>query len=306
MAEASVPHGGGAAIAILMTCHNRREKTLAALVSLQRQHDLPPGTSVRVHLVDAGSSDGTAAAVAEHFPHVEVAAAPPDVFWGEGMRIASRNSCRPGLPDWNYQLWLNDDVQLADHALAHLLSTARQVGCGAVVVGAVRSLDGTRTTYSGRRLRGPSRRRLRGLDLLVVEPTGRPEPCDTYNGNVVLVPRSVRQRVGDIDPRFRHGMGDYDHGFRVRKVGIGVFVTPRHVGSCDTNPPLTGSREPGISMREALRRVTSQRELPCRQWWAYCSRHLWPWAPVLMISPYVRTALRSAVRRPPRLGPEVT
>ncbi|MFF9869587.1 glycosyltransferase family 2 protein [Streptomyces sp. NPDC013953] len=261
--------------------------TTSALAALAEQHGLPEGTAVRTYLVDAGSTDGTAWAVRAAYPEVQVTTVGSDVYWGHGMRIASRASRRPDEPEWDYQLWLNDDVTLDGDALALLLETARAVGSGKVVVGAVRARDGLRTTYSGRR----------GRDFALVEPTGRPEPCDTYNGNVVLLPRAVWERVGDIDEVFRHGMGDYDHGLRARRAGIPAYVTPRHVGICDYGPPLTGSREPGIGVREALRRVTSQRELPPRQWWVYCLRHSWPWAPLLMFSPYAKTAARAAVRR---------
>ncbi|WSJ91197.1 glycosyltransferase [Streptomyces sp. NBC_01304] len=275
-------------LAVLMTSHNRCETTLSAIEALDRQSGLPEGTAVDIYLVDAGSSDGTPDAVRRLHPGVHLMSVGSDVFWGQGMRIASRNSRGAGSPHFTHQLWLNDDVELATDALAHLLVTAEQVGEDAVVVGAVHARgDHGHTTYSGRR----------GRALHLVEPTGRPEPCDTYNGNVVLIPRAVRERVGDIDRRFRHGMGDYDHGFRARKAGVPAYVAPRHVGACDTNPPLTGSHEPGIGVREALRRVTSVRELPTRAWWAYCLRHGWPWAPVHMVSPYVRTVVRAGVGR---------
>ncbi|MFG2824437.1 glycosyltransferase family 2 protein [Kitasatospora sp. NPDC048365] len=281
-----------------MTCHNRRDKTVAALSALRRQRGLPTGSALSVHLVDAGSGDGTAQAVAERFPEVELVGVGPDVFWGEGMRLASRSSRRAGMPDWDRQLWLNDDVELADDALAQLLETSAQVGPDAIVVGPLHSSDGTRTTYSGRRRTLP-RWHPRGHTLELVDPAGRPEPCDTCNGNVVLVPRAVHDRLGDIDGRFKHSMGDFDYGLRARRAGIPIYVASRYVGACDTNPLLSGSREPGIGPREALRRVLSQRELPPRQWWAYCRRHLWPWAPLLMIAPYVKTVLL-AIRRPAR------
>ncbi|MBC9714427.1 glycosyltransferase family 2 protein [Streptomyces sp. TRM66268-LWL] len=267
-----------------MTSHNRCATTLSALDSLKRQCDLSAGTELQIHLVDAGSTDGTPEAVRRHHPDVALMSVGDDVFWGHGMRIASRNSRGADRPPFTHQLWLNDDVVLDDDALAHLLTVGHQEP-GAVVVGAVH--DGERTTYSGRR--GP------GLDL--VEPTGRPEPCDTYNGNVVLIPSAVRARVGDVDKRFPHGMGDYDHGFRVRKAGIPAVVAPRHIGRCRRNPPLTGSREPGIGPREALRRLASTRELPPRAWWRYCLRHTGYRAPVLMMSPYVKTLVRAGVGR---------
>lgn len=279
-------------LAVLMTCHNRREKTLAALESLERQRELPPGTRIRVHLVDAGSTDGTGEAVRERFPEVDLFRTGTDVFWGTGTLIASRRSRIAGGPAWSHQLWLNDDVRLAGDAVAILLAAARQVGDDAIVVGAVTSGDGSRTTYSGRRLRGPSRWHPRGHHLRLVEPTGEPEPCDTYNGNVVLVSRAASDRAGDVDRGFRHGMGDYDHGFRAARAGVRAYVAGRHVGVCEANPPLSGSREPGIGVAEALRRRMSQRELPCGQWARYCGRHLWPWAPLLMFSPYVTTTLR--------------
>lgn len=286
-------------IAVLMTCHERREKTLAALASLRAQRGLPPGTEISVHLVDSASADGTAQAVAERFPDVDVVAVGPDVFWGEGMRLAAHRSRQATGPDWHHQLWLNDDVELADDALACLVETLARVGGRAIVAGPVRSRDGTRTTYSGRRGELP-RWHPRWHAFRLVEPTGRAEPCDTLNGNVVLVPRAVCDRLGGIDRRFKHSMGDFDYGLRAGRAGIPVYLAPRHIGTCDANAPLTGSREPGIGAREALRRLTSQRELPPRQWWAYCGRHLWPWAPVLMLWPYLATPLRAVVQRAPR------
>ncbi len=271
-------------VAVLMTSHNRRATTLSALAALDRQCGLPAGTTVHTYLVDAGSTDGTPEAVRRHHPDVRLMGVGDDVFWGRGMRIASRNSRSADGSSFTHQLWLNDDVRLDDDALGHLLTISRQEP-EAIVVGAVH--DGERTTYSGRR----------GRALELVEPTGRLEPCTTYNGNVVLIPRAARDLVGDIDKRFPHGMGDYDHGLRARKAGVPALVAPRHVGRCRANPPLSGSREPGIGVREALRRVTSVRELPPRAWWVYCLRHGWPWTPVHMVSPYVRVAVRALAAR---------
>ncbi|WP_240434998.1 glycosyltransferase [Streptomyces sp. YIM 130001] len=266
-----------------MTSHNRRAATLSALDSLARQRGLPPGTVVRVHFVDAGSTDGTPEAVRRAHPEAEVMTVAADVFWGHGMRIASRNSRAAGAATWTHQLWLGDAVTLDPDALAELLALDGKLGSRSVVVGALRSADGTRTTYSGRRGRA--------LDL--VEPTDAPEPCDTYNGKVVLVPYEVRALTGDIDAAFPHGMGDYDHGLRARRAGVRAYVAPGHLGVCDGGPPRADSREPGIGVREALRRVTSPRELPPRAWWLYCLRHGRPWTPFLMLAPYARTALRA-------------
>ncbi|MBK3542158.1 glycosyltransferase family 2 protein [Streptomyces sp. MBT60] len=287
-------------LAVLMTSHDRRARTLSALRALEEQRGLPAWTTLGVHLVDTGSTDGTPEAVRRCHPVVEVMSVGADVSRNQALRIASRNSRSggggggplggtPGGPShaWTHQLWLDDGVELFRDALATLLRTSEAAGSDAVVVGAVRNAYGD-TVYSGRR----------GRSLTLVEPGAhRPERCDTYDGRVVLVPRAVYDLVGDPDKVFRHRMGDYDHGWRARRAGVAAFVAPGHAGECVDGPAAPGSREPGIGVREALRRVTSVRELPPRQWWVYCLRHTWPWAPYLMVSPYARTAARATVGR---------
>ncbi|MET9493426.1 glycosyltransferase [Streptomyces sp. NPDC006552] len=246
-----------------MTTHNRRDTTLAALDALAAQRSLPAGTRVRVHLVDAGSTDGTAETVRRAHPGVQVTVVGADVHWGEGMRLASRNSRAAGRAEPTHQLWLDDGVLLAPDALAQLLDVSAALDEEAVVVGAVR-YEGA-TVHSGRR---------HGRALALVEPDGLPEPCDTYDGDVVLLPWGVRERVGDIDKVFRHGMGDYDHGFRARRAGVAAYVAPRHVGD-----------------RHLAHRPAP--ELPVWQWWVYCWRHTGVRAPVLMVAPYVVTVVRA-------------
>ncbi|WP_461080992.1 hypothetical protein [Streptomyces deserti] len=46
----------------------------------------------------------------------------------------------------------------------------------------------------------------------------------------------------------------------------------------------------------------SGRELPPRPPWGYCLRHCRPRAPLLMFSPYVKTAAPASVRRSPAGG----
>lgn len=234
-------------LAVLMTSHNRRARTLSALSALESQRGLPSHATLGVHLVDAGSTDGTPEAVRLLHPSVEVMSVGADVPRNRAMRIASRNSRsggggggshsgRPGGPShrWTHQLWLDDEVELFPDALAALLGTADTVGPGAVVVGAVLGAAGS-TVYSGRR----------GRSLTLVEPGGeRPEPCDTYDGRVVLLSRAVHELVGDTDKVFGHRMGDYDHGFRARRAGAPAFVAPSPVGVCAQGPdsPAPGSR----------------------------------------------------------------
>ena len=78
-------------IAALITCHNRKSKTIACLERLFQQA-LPLGVLLKVYLVDDGSTDGTAEAVREKFPSVSVISADGSLFWCRGMRLAWKHA----------------------------------------------------------------------------------------------------------------------------------------------------------------------------------------------------------------------
>ena len=67
-------------------------------------------------------------------------------------------------------------------------------------------------TYGGWRCargRGP-------LHMESVAPASEPTPCDTFNGNCVLVPAAAMRALDNLDPAFTHSMGDLDLGLRAR------------------------------------------------------------------------------------------
>ncbi len=149
-------------LAVLMTSHDRRARTLSALRALEEQRGLPAWTTLGVHLVDTGSTDGTPEAVRRRHPAVEVMSVGADVSRNQALRIASRNSRSggggggplggtPGGPShaWTHQLWLDDGVELFPDALATLLRTSEAAGSDAVVVGAVRNAYGDTVSPDG-------------------------------------------------------------------------------------------------------------------------------------------------------------
>ena len=74
-------------VAVVMITHNRRAEVLRSLGHLTRLPERP-----RVLVVDNGSTDGTAAAVAERFPQVEVLPAGGNL--GAAARRGRRNNPR--------------------------------------------------------------------------------------------------------------------------------------------------------------------------------------------------------------------
>lgn len=276
-------------IAAVMTVFNRRADTLACLRSLQQQP--PDGVRLTTFVVDDGSTDGTAAAVRTAFPDVRLLEGDGNLYWNGGMRMAFGAALAEGF---DLYWWLNDDVGLDSGALARLLDTAaalRADGRGpAIVVGAMRHPDDSRTTYGGvRRLD-----LLRPLDFSLVAPGNRPLPVETMNGNCVLIPREIAHVLGTIDRSYRQKMGDFDYGLRARREGFEVWLAPGTLGTCATHPPRRTDTQP---LWREIRRLWSVKELPPRPWLVFARRWAGPLWPVYWVSPYVRRTAGLLVER---------
>jgi GT2 family glycosyltransferase len=270
-------------IAVLLTCYNRREHTLACLDSIHA--NAVAGVSVNVYLVDDASTDGTAEAVAVAYPDVHVSVSSGDLFWGGGMRLAF-NRAVPASPD--FLLWINDDVTLYPDALARLLIASNAIPAEqrerSIVVGSSRDPITGETTYGGVERTD----RLRRMAFSLIEPKDTVQPCETMNGNIVLVPRSVYQILGNIDRRFTHAMGDYDYGLRAGVAGCHVFIAPGHLGTCRLNLAVGSFFDTQLSRRERIRLAFSPKGLPPAQWATLCRRYAGPLWPANALLPYVR------------------
>lgn len=203
-------------IAALLTCFNRKEKTLQCLKHL---FEIAPDTEV--YLVDDGSTDGTSDAIKQQFPQVNLIAGDGILFWNRGMHLAWQEAAKN---DYDFYLWLNDDVYLYDNFLQELLSVYNKFGKNSIVVGAVESKDKSQLLYGGY-----------DENLKFVSP-GEARKIIAFNGNIVLVSRDIFKKVGNLDNVFHHDLGDYDYGLRAAKQGVSAYITSRPVASGEKNP----------------------------------------------------------------------
>lgn len=284
-------------IAVLITSHNRREKTLACLQALLAS-SLPEGLTVEVFLVDDGSQDGTGEAVLAAFPAVHLLKGDGTLFWGGGMRMAfaAARLARPGA-----YLWLNDDTLLFPDALGRLAETwlsrkGKEPAC--ILVGATRDLAEPRTTYGGVR---KTSRWGRPRFQLIEDPVAEPALCEAMNGNCVFISAEAAEKVGELDPRFPHGMGDFDYALRARRAGVPVLLVPGWVGVCSKNPRSGSWRDGSLPIRERWKKLTGIKGLPPHAWWTFCWRHMGWYAPISFLSPYLRLVL-DTFQAPPKVG----
>ena len=107
-------------IAVLLTCHNRKTKTIACLSSFFKA-TIPTEYELDIFLMDDGSADGTGEAVIELFPQVKVLKGDGNLFWAGGMRLAWKTAMSEKLYD--AYLLINDDVVLDPDFFMYLLET---------------------------------------------------------------------------------------------------------------------------------------------------------------------------------------
>jgi GT2 family glycosyltransferase len=278
-------------VVALLTCHNRKDLTLRCLEAFFSQTFRASAPRLEAIVVDDGSTDGTGEAVRAEFGSARVIAGDGTLYWARGMQLAESRAI-PERPD--FLLWLNDDVTLDPTALDRLLGTAATCP-DAIVVGALLDSETRLVTYSG-----VLQSRWHPLRVRLVEPGDRPLEADTFNGNVVLVPRLVSERVGSIDGGFSHSQADFDYGLRARQAGFRVVVAPGTFGTCRRSGQQGTFNDTTLSLGRRWQLVQSATGLPMRSHARYLRRHggrLWP---LFWVAPYVKLAVSALATAPGR------
>jgi GT2 family glycosyltransferase len=247
---------------VLITCHNRKDKTkkcLSSLLEALSYYEIDCNIVVN----DDGSTDGTAEMIQNEFPTVKVVKSDGSYFWNKGMINAWENSLEL---DRDFTLLLNDDVELFPEALANLVRDYQSLVASdkkeGIVVGACVSKETGECTYGGR------------IDDKLLRPIGKIQNCNIINGNVVLIPKRVTHEIGFLSPAYTHAMGDIDFGLRALEHGFDVVVSSEYVGYCETNKELNWV-SPEVSLRERWQLFHSPKGLNIKEYIYFRKKH-WP------------------------------
>jgi GT2 family glycosyltransferase len=229
-------------IAAVVLTWNGREDTLACLAALERVPDRPD----LVVVVDNDSSDGTAEAVAERFPAVEVVAAGANLGFAGGNNLGIERALERGA---DHVLILNNDAEVEPGAIAALAAEAgRRPDAGSVgakilfaeppdLVWFAGADYDPRRGYNGRQrgYREPDGPRFAGV-----------QETDRACGAAMLVPRRVLEEVGGFDDALFLYSEDVEWSLRAAGAGyrhyvVGDSVVRHHVSAAagGESSPLT-------------------------------------------------------------------
>jgi len=265
-------------IATIITCHNRKEKTLQCLAKLSQQTDVD-NIALAIFLLDDGSTDGTSESVKRQFPEVNILKGDGTLFWNSGMRIAFAKAMES---KYDYYLWLNDDTFLYSDALKRLLTLSREMvkkdSKDVIVTGTVIDSETCKVNYGGRKQKS----RLSPIKFLLVDSNEQPQKCDTFNGNVVLIPKAISKVIGNIGEEFsKQHHGDFDYGLRAKYAGFDTWVAPGIIGECSSNQIEGTVYDKSLSLKERIKQMKSPKGVPpAKEWMIFTKRHggfLWPY-----------------------------
>lgn len=218
-------------IAVLLTCFNRREKTVSCLQSLKIAVDTynakcNNSVSIEVFLTDDGSTDGTAQAVREVIPDesvLHILQGNGNLFWAGGMRFAWEAALKQS-PQWDYYLLINDDTVMLPCLFDDLMRTVKfgvgKFGKHPLITGFIRDPETHKVSFGG------STNKL-------LKPETEPQPCDVACANVMFFAQEVVDMIGTFDTRYIHSGCDYDYARMATLAGIPVLTTFSFVGECE-------------------------------------------------------------------------
>ena len=216
-------------LAVLLTCFNRKEKTIASLTALQNAHaNSGNDWQMSIYLTDDGSTDGTSDEVAIRFPETNILNGDGSLYWAGGMR----NSWREAIKGkYDAYLLLNDDTNVYPHLFETVFKThefcTSKNGIGGVYVGTTVDALTKKVSYGGAVFTNRFLAKMKRL-----EPQDIPIPCELGNANIMWVNKNVVDQIGILSDGYIHGMADLDYTMKAVNKKLPVLIMPGVVGEC--------------------------------------------------------------------------
>jgi GT2 family glycosyltransferase len=279
-------------VAVLITCHNRKDKTIACLQSLfDSTNACNKDFDMDVFLTDDGSVDGTAEVIRRLFPIVNIFAGNGELFWSGGMRNSWNEALK--VKSYDYYLLLNDDTVLYKNCFDQLFDVQDysliKYGKGGICIGSVRDHKTSEHTYGASNIL--NRWTLKTQDLF---PDGTIKECDYGNGNIMFVHKDVTQLIGILHNKYIHAKADYDYCLRAHEKNLPVLVCSEYCGECVRDHYFPDLRKMSFRKRIALLYNPKGVEL---NGYMYFIWRFFPWrTPFVFCSLWLKTFFPSTIK----------
>lgn len=227
-------------VAVVITCHDRKEKTVSCISNLKKAEDYynSRNTStmleLSLYITDDGCTDGTVDAVRGVWGDkgLTILTGDGNLYWARGMRLAW-NKALADEAEWDFYLLVNDDTFIYEDGFEQLIKchefSIGKYGKSGIYSGITCDVvEKERITYGGYVWTNY----FLGRDRLLI-PVGEPQMCDKANSNIMLVSGCVVKEIGIFWDGYEHSCADYDYSMQARKAGFPVLVTSSTCGVCE-------------------------------------------------------------------------
>jgi GT2 family glycosyltransferase len=232
-------------VEVVTPVHNRREETLQCLRSLARARKT--GLELHIIVVDDGSTDGTAEAIAKDFPGVEIVRGDGSLWYTAGTNRGMKAALQH---DPDYILAINNDTVFDEDCIANMVECA-QKHPRSIIGSLLLNWDVPHRIFQVSPKWdvwcGGYRHWYHQTVWTVPE---KPWEVDLIVGNCVLYPAAAVREVGFMNERKLVQYGDAEYTPRMRKHGWRLLIEPRARAFCKPNDLVTGFRK--RSVREKL------------------------------------------------------
>lgn len=206
---------------------NGAAQTLRCIESLYHL-DYP---AYHIIVVDNASVDDSVMQIRATFPAVDLISAPTNLGYAEGNRLAVERAL--ALDDGNGLFWvLNNDSVVLPGTLTAFVEAYRRHGealYGGVTAGYDASPDEADWRINARVWENNRFRIIRNVPYHSLYPTTDERDVEALSGSSFVVPLSVVQQHGFIDPSYFLYCEDEDYCFRLRAAGVRNIEVPRAV-----------------------------------------------------------------------------
>lgn len=252
-------------VAIVTAVHNRRELTLQCLKSLARIDSA--GLDISVYVVDDGSTDGTADAIARSYPEVKIIAGNGDLWFTGGTNVGVRAALESGP---KYIVMMNDDQVFDEKFLRYLVETA-EADPRSVVGPLLLLWDRPHKVFQVAPIWstwfGGWRHWYRQTVWTVPE---KPFDVDMIVGNCLLVPADAFRECGLMNAKRYPNFGDAEFTPRLKRAGWQLIIDPRSRVFCQPNTvPASVRKKPASTMFRDVFIDLKRPENLRRRWYAY-------------------------------------
>lgn len=269
-------------VTVILTCFNRKEKTLLCIRTLVEGNPL---VCLSFIVVDDSSSDGTSDDLEKTGYDIRIIKGNGTLFWSGGMRMGIGDYLSDSH-DSQYVLLVNDDVTFFENIILKLIKRSQE-NKDAVVVGATCDKQG-KYTYGALKLVEKRKRDL----YFQVHPQNEIVYCDTFNANCVLIKNEILKDVGNFDEAYKHSLADLDYGFTMTRKGYHIISSSDYIGICEKNSIKGTWMDTSLTRRQRLEKKEGVKGAPIKPWFYFMKKNFGIRLAVrYSITPYIKILL---------------